>query len=207
MFLTFASNPRNVHLTLIVDCVDPFKLTHSTWSTWHVTLLNYKLYTWLTSKKIFILLALLIIRKDSMTLENFDVYLQPLVDELQKLWIGVYTYDVLKPLGSRSFTLEVGLLWTIHDFLRYGIVVGVTHQGYCACPICGPNFKGEHSMELGKMTYTNTHRWLPVDHPYKSMRMKGHFNGQLETSTKLKIVTIEEQLVRALEPVLVKIKQ
>ncbi len=62
-----------------------------------------------------------------MTFENFDVYLQPLVEELQQLWIGVVAYDVLKPLGFRSFTLRASLLWTIHDFLRYGVVVGVSH--------------------------------------------------------------------------------
>jgi hypothetical protein len=36
-----------------------------------------------------------------MTFENFDVYLQPLVEELQQLWIGVAAYDVFKPLGFR----------------------------------------------------------------------------------------------------------
>jgi hypothetical protein len=35
------------------------------------------------------------------------------------------------------------LIWTIHDFLGYGIVVGVAHQGFVACLICGPRFKGE----------------------------------------------------------------
>jgi hypothetical protein len=82
-FPTFALDPRSVHLALAVDGVNPFKLTCSTWSTWLVTLLNYNLHPWLTSKKFFILLALLIPRKDSLTSKNFDVYLQPLVDELQ----------------------------------------------------------------------------------------------------------------------------
>jgi hypothetical protein len=71
----FASDPRNVHLTLTIDGVNPFKLTHSTCSTCPVTLLNYNFPPWLTSKKSFILLALLIPGKDSMTLENFDDYL------------------------------------------------------------------------------------------------------------------------------------
>jgi hypothetical protein len=64
------------------------------------------------------------------TFKNFDVYLQPLVEKLQQLWTKVVAYDVLKPLGSRSFTLRANLFWTIHDFLGYGIVVGVSHQGY-----------------------------------------------------------------------------
>jgi hypothetical protein len=46
---TFALNPRNVHLALVVDGVNPFKLTCSMWSTWHVMLLNYNLPPWLTT--------------------------------------------------------------------------------------------------------------------------------------------------------------
>lgn len=60
------------------------------------------------------MLALLIPGKEFVIRENFDVYLRPL-------------YDVQKPLGYRSFTLKGVLLWTIHDFPRYGIVVGVAH--------------------------------------------------------------------------------
>jgi hypothetical protein len=73
------------------------------------------------------MLALLIPGKDSITSANFDVYLQPLVEELQQLWKGVLAYDIFKPLSSRSFTLRGVLLWTIHDFPSYGIVTRVAH--------------------------------------------------------------------------------
>jgi len=102
-------------------------------------------------------------------------------------------------MGLRNFILKRILLWTIHDFLGYGIVVGVAHQGYVACPICGPNFKGEHSVELGKHTYTQTRRWLTEGHPYKLARMKDHFDGQIETRNKPINVTTEEQLAQAME--------
>jgi hypothetical protein len=65
------------------------------------------------------------------TSKNSDVYLQPLVEELQQPWIkNVATHDVLRPLGFRSFILRTSLLWTIHDFPRYGVVTRVNHQGY-----------------------------------------------------------------------------
>jgi hypothetical protein len=57
---------------------------------------------------------------------------------------------VLKEVGSRAFKLRAILLWTIHNFPGYGTVVGVAHQGYAACPVCRPHFKGEHFIELGK---------------------------------------------------------
>jgi len=60
---------------------------------------------------------------------------------------------VQKSLGYRFYTLRCVLLWTIHDFLGYGIIAGVEHQGFAACLICGPKLRGEHYVELGKQTY------------------------------------------------------
>jgi hypothetical protein len=69
------------------------------------------------------------------------------------------------------------MLWTIHDFPGYGVVAMVTHQGFVVCPICGLDFRGEHFIELGKMVYTQTQRWLPNEHPYRSEGMKDNFIG------------------------------
>ncbi len=49
-FPTLALDARNVHLALIVDGVNPYKLNHSTWSTWLVTLLNYNIPPWFCSR-------------------------------------------------------------------------------------------------------------------------------------------------------------
>ena len=92
------------------------------------------------NQEIFVMLALLILRKQSVTSQYFDVYLTPLVEELQQLWNGVLAYDVLKEIGFCTFRLTAILLWTIHDFLGYGTVAGVAHQCYVACPVCGPDF-------------------------------------------------------------------
>jgi hypothetical protein len=34
---------------------------------------------------------------------NMDVYLQPLVYELKKLWEGIYVYDVSRPIDIEEF--------------------------------------------------------------------------------------------------------
>jgi hypothetical protein len=99
-------DPCNIYFALAADKVNPFKQTRSTWSTWPVTLLNYNLPPWLSKKKFFILLALLIPGKDLVTSDNFDVYMEPLVEELLQLWEGVPAYDAQKEVGSRSFTLR-----------------------------------------------------------------------------------------------------
>ena len=35
--------------------------------------------------------------------KDMDVYIEPLVDELLKLWNGVTMYDVSRPVGQREF--------------------------------------------------------------------------------------------------------
>jgi hypothetical protein len=68
------------------------------------------------------------------------------------------TYDITKERRQRCFTLRVVLMWTIHDFPGYAIVGGFSHQGYAACPWCGPNLGVEHLQELGKQIYGGTRR-------------------------------------------------
>jgi hypothetical protein len=194
---TFAYDPRNAHFALAADGVNPFKQNRSSWSTWPVLLLNYNLPPWLTTKKFFLLLALLIPGKESVTSEVFDVYLEPLVDEFLQLWAGVLAYDITKDVGDRSFQLRAMLLWTIHDFPGLGTVEGFSHQGYAACPWCGEHLGAEHSVELGKCTYGGTRRWLSDGHPYRSQRMKDHFDGKMEERPKPRSVGVEDQMQHA----------
>jgi hypothetical protein len=71
------------------------------------------------------------------------------MEELQQLW-EITAYDVLKPMGFKTLTLKGILFWTIHDFPSYGCVVGVAHQIYVTCLICGPELRSEHLIKLGK---------------------------------------------------------
>jgi hypothetical protein len=195
----FKEDPRNIHFALAADGVNPYKQTRSTWSTWPVLLLNYNLPPWLCTKKFFIMLALLIPGKQSVKLENFDVFMEPLVEELLELWEGVPAYDILKDVGSREFTLRGVLLWTIHDYPGYGTVGGFAHQGYAGCPYCGPQLGAEHSTELGKQLYGGTRRWLDQNHTFRSEAMEGHFNGEAEDRGRPRVVTMGEQMQRAQE--------
>jgi hypothetical protein len=62
-----------------------------------------------------------------MKVANFDVYLEPVIEELEELWKGVARLDILQPLGRQAFVLRAMLMWTIHDFLGYGLVSGCQH--------------------------------------------------------------------------------
>jgi hypothetical protein len=145
------------------------------------------------------MLALLIPRKESVTLKVFDVFLEPLVEEFLQLWYGIPAYDITKEWGQRCFTLRAVLMWTIYDFPGYTIVGGFSHQGYATCLWCGPNLGAEHSQELGKQTYEGTRRWLPENHMYRSAEMKDHFDGRVEVWEKPSAVLVEDQFRRARE--------
>ena len=44
-----------------------------------------------------------------------NVYIEPLIDELLKLWVGVTMDDISRQLGKRRFQFNGILGWTIHD--------------------------------------------------------------------------------------------
>ena len=60
--------------------------------------------------------------------KDFDVFLEPLIDELQKLWKDVNTFHVLHP--DKGFTLCIAMLWCIHDFLALSTLSGLPTKGY-----------------------------------------------------------------------------
>jgi hypothetical protein len=69
-------------------------------------LLVYNLPPWMVTKRFFMPLALLIPGKEQVKLENIDVYLQPLLDELQELWqLGVPAWDLSKHPNDQLFNL------------------------------------------------------------------------------------------------------
>ena len=65
---------------------------------------------------------------------NFDVYLEPLIDELKELWVDrVETYDASI---KQIFQLRAALMWTISDFPAYAYLSGWSTKGKYACPSC-----------------------------------------------------------------------
>ena len=54
--------------------------------------------------------------------KNMNVYLQPLIDELKKLWEGIHVFDVSRPIPKESiFTLYGICAYTTHDYLGLGV--------------------------------------------------------------------------------------
>jgi hypothetical protein len=72
--------------------------------------INYNLRLWLCAKKSFVLLARLILGNESITSEVFNVYMEPLVEEILQLWYEISTYNITKERGPRTITLQVFLM-------------------------------------------------------------------------------------------------
>ena len=178
MYPEFGTSERNIRLGMALDGVNPFSNQSLSHSTWPVVLLNYNLPPWLVTKRFFLMLVLLIPGKESVTSENIDVYLAPLIEELQELWGGVDAVDVSDPNGHRNFILKAILMWCIHDYPAYGLVSGQVTKGYRGCTECGPNVSTRRSAVLGKNLYLGHRRYLSWSHPYR--RMRRAFDGTEE---------------------------
>ncbi len=114
----FERDPRHVRLGLASDGVSPHSLGGKgrPTSVWPVVVMNYNLPPWLSMRKGFLLLSLII--PGPSKVKNLDTYLALVVDELKTLWDGVWAYDGRKTTGGipRVFKLRAICMWTMHDY-------------------------------------------------------------------------------------------
>ena len=176
-FPAFSRPDRNIRMGLALDGVNPHSLHSSKHSIWPVMIVLYNLPSYLLTKRFFISLTMIIPGPSSPSEDTIDVYLQPLVHELKKLWAGISVVDMSEPPGpNRRFRLRGMLLWTINDFPAYTLISGQTGKGYAGCPVCGEETFGEHSREAQKTIFLGHRRWLRHNHRWRAARAA--FNGQ-----------------------------
>ncbi|XP_074347090.1 uncharacterized protein LOC141685913 [Apium graveolens] len=122
---------------------------------------------------------------------DIDVYLQPLIDDLKKLWEEGEP-NVYDAHTKSFFTLKAILMWTINDFPGYGNLSGCVNKGYRACLVCGDHTVAKYLSRSRKMSYQG-HRWyLDLYHPYR--RQRTAFNGEQEFGCALEPLSGEEVL-------------
>ncbi|KAK2444001.1 hypothetical protein QL285_015063 [Trifolium repens] len=172
----FAEDPRNVRLGL---CSDGFTLyiqaSATPYSCWPVIVTPYNLPPDMCMTKPYMFLSCIIPGPSNPT-DGIDVYLQPLIDDLKRLWIGESTYDIAK---KENFTMRAALMWTINDFPAYGMLSGWSTHGKLACPHCMEHTKSFNLKKGGKASWFDCHRrFLPANHQFR--RKKNFF--KLETT-------------------------
>jgi hypothetical protein len=185
---SFSLDPRNMRFGLALDGMNPFKHNNTQHSTWPILMLLYNLPPFLVTKKFFIQLCILISGKDAPSPEALDVFLKPLIEELQLLWTGVPAQDFSKAAGERRFTLRGILMWTISDYPGYGLISGICTHGHKGCAVCGPQtesrsaasgnkFNAENRVQGSKVIFGGGRRWTCRNHLY---RRNVDFNGKVE---------------------------
>jgi len=63
------------------------------------------------------MLPLIILGEESVIGDNMDTYLQPLLEELQLLWHGVWVRDATNYNGTSHFKLKTILMWCMISLL------------------------------------------------------------------------------------------
>ena len=115
----FASDPRNVRLGLCSDGFTPYiQASASPYSCWPVIVTPYNLPPEMCMSKPYMFLNAIIPGPHNPT-AGIDIYLQPLIDDLKRLWHGVLTYDAAR---KQNFVMRAALMWTINDFPAYGML-------------------------------------------------------------------------------------
>ena len=67
---------------------------------------------------------------------NIDIFLQPLIDDLKKLWEEGEP-NVYDAYTKSFFNLKAVLMWMINDFPAYRNLSGCVNKGYMGYPLCG----------------------------------------------------------------------
>lgn len=161
----FAAEPRNVRLGLCSDGFTPYVQASSrAYSCWPVIVTPYNLPPEMCMTKPYMFLAAVLPGPDSPK-SGIDIYLQPLIDDLKRLWSGVVTYDISTKI---NFNMRAALMWTINDFPAYGMLSGWGTHGKFACPVCMEDTKAFNLKYGGKPTWFDSHRrFLNPDDPLR----------------------------------------
>jgi hypothetical protein len=185
----FSAESRNVRLGLCTDGFNPFGSFAALYSCWPVILTVYNLPPGMCMRPEFMFLST-VIPGPSSPGWNIDVCLRPLIDELAQLWSsGTLTYDILR---KQNFLMRAALMWTINDFLAYGMLSSWSTHEKLACPYCMENNKAFTLANRGKASFFYCHRhFLPLNHRYRKNR-KDFFVGRVEKDVASPLLSSEE---------------
>ena len=104
---TFAEDARNLRLGLATDGFNPFGIMSTSYSMWPVLVMPFNMAPWVCMDESNCIMALLIPGPKSPG-KDFDVFLEPLIEELLELWKGIPTYDAFT---GAMFNLHAAVNW------------------------------------------------------------------------------------------------
>jgi hypothetical protein len=92
--------------------------------------------------------------------KDFDVFMEPLVEELIDLWTGI---DALEAVSHKKFKLCAMVLWCIHDYPAMSTLYGRVRKGYFVCVRCDNDPCSRRLKK--KICYIRHCCFLPIDSP------------------------------------------
>ena len=104
---------------------------------------------------------------------------------------GALTYDISR---KQNFVMRAALMWTINDFLAYGMVSGWSMHGKLACPYCMENNKAFTLTNRDKAFFYCHRRFLPHNHRYRKNR-KDFFVGRVENDVAPRVFPVKNCLM------------
>ncbi|WZY78038.1 hypothetical protein YC2023_024422 [Brassica napus] len=114
---------------------------------------------------------------------NIDVYLSPLIDDLNDLWNeGIVVYDLFQ---KENITLKIMLLWIVSDYPGLGTLAGCKVKGKQACTICGKDTPFRWLKFTRKHVYLGNRKRLRPEHPYR--RRRKLFDNKVKEGTLSRI--------------------
>ena len=128
---------------------------------WPVLVIPYNMPPNVCTKESNYIMALLIPGPKSPG-KDFDLSMEPVVEELQKLLMGVLTRDLYSSPPA-DFILHAVIIWCIHDYPVLGTMSGRMTHGYNACVHCDKNPLSYPI--LSKVCYIGHRRFLAKDKP------------------------------------------
>jgi hypothetical protein len=182
-FPKFESDPRNLRFSLATDGFNPFGNMSTQYSMWQVLPTPLNLPPWECVNPANCFMSLLIPGPTSLG-KDFDLFLEPLIEELLELWNGVSTYD--KGTGKK-FDLRAAVLWCVHDYPALATLSGGTTKGYYAFIYCDkePLYRGIKS----KICFIGHHRYLERTHKWQKSKA---FDGKIENKDEPGKFTMKE---------------
>jgi hypothetical protein len=159
--------------------MNPFAERSSMHGTWPVIMTIYNLPSWLCQKRKYLLLTILISGPTQPGVD-MDVFLEPLMQEMQILWeVGVKMIDVFL---KETFTLRAIIIVTINDYPALFSLSG-QFKGKVGCVEC---IDGTWHVSLppsNKIVYMRHRRWLPAGHKYCLQKMTKYFDNMDESKS------------------------
>jgi hypothetical protein len=128
----FSNDPRNIRFGLRTDGMNPFGEMRNPHNTWSVIMCIFNLPPWLCHKRKYLLLTTLISGPKQVGID-IDIFLEPLIENMQKLW--EYGVTIWNEYNKQHFNLKVIIFYTINDNPIDLSLIGQV-KGKTTCAIC-----------------------------------------------------------------------